>query len=105
MNQRVLVELSPSLDAGEWARLHAAGQVPDRVPYGLHRLEDEGFSVVVRNPPRSRPIVMVSRAAARLTGGARWAESVLGRPLPSVADVRLCWEERRCLESPRYSRS
>jgi hypothetical protein len=52
MTSRVLVEVSPALDAADWARLHATGVVPDRVPYGLHRLADEGFAVQVRTPPR-----------------------------------------------------
>jgi hypothetical protein len=41
MRATVLVELSPTLDADEWARRHAGGEVPDRVPYGL----DERSSV------------------------------------------------------------
>lgn len=94
MRQRVLVELSPTLDAGEWARLHATGQVPDRVPYGLDRLADEGLSVLVRTPPRSQAISQLSRVGAKLTGGARWPESVFGRPYPSADDTIFCWDER-----------
>ena len=94
MSARVLVEMSPSLDTKEWAHKHGMGLVPDRVPYGLHRLADEGFSVLVRTAPRSRAIELASRAGGKLTGGARWPESVLGSPSPSAADVRLCWDER-----------
>lgn len=90
----VLVELSPTLDTDEWARRHARGEVPDRVPYGLDRLAGEGMSVLVREPPRAWPIVQSSRAAAKFTGGARWPESILGRPSPAIADVRLFWDER-----------
>jgi glycosyltransferase involved in cell wall biosynthesis len=94
VTSRVLVEVSPTVDAVRWARLNTAGIVPDRVPYGLHRLADDGFSVLVRTPPRSRAIVLLSRVGAKVTGGARWPESVLGRPRWSDADVRLCWDER-----------
>lgn len=94
MISRVLVEVSPTVDAAQWARLNVAGIVPDRVPYGLHRLADDGLSVFVRTPPRSRAIVLISRIGAKVTGGARWPESVLGRPRSSDADVRLCWDER-----------
>lgn len=94
MTLRVLVELSPSLKADEWARLHTEGVVPDRVPYGLNRLADAGFSIVVREPPRSLTISLLSRVGAKLTGGARWPESVLGTPRASTADFRFFWEER-----------
>jgi glycosyltransferase involved in cell wall biosynthesis len=94
MRATALVELSPTLDADEWARRHAAGEVPDRVPYGLHRLADEGISVVVRRLLRSWPVVQFSRVCAKLAGGVRWTENALGRPSPSVADVRLFWDER-----------
>lgn len=94
MTSRVLVEVCPTLNTAHWARLHASGMVPDRIPYGLHRLATEGLSVLVRTPPRSRPIVLVSRLGAKFTGGARWPETVLGRPRASGADVQLCWDER-----------
>jgi glycosyltransferase involved in cell wall biosynthesis len=91
---RVLVEVSPSLDTREWSRQHARGLVPDRVPYGLHRLADDGFSVLVRTAPRSRAVELASRAGGKITAGARWPETLLGRPSPSTADIRLCWDER-----------
>jgi hypothetical protein len=94
MSPRVLVELSPTLDTDAWARRYAHGEVPDRVPYGLDRLGDEGLSVLVRRPPRSLPVVQLSRVGAKLTGGARWPENVLGRPSPSEAEARLFWDER-----------
>jgi glycosyltransferase involved in cell wall biosynthesis len=106
---KVLVELSPTVDVANWARMHDAGLVPDRVPYGLDRLVDEGLSVLVRQPPRSRAVNLAGRLGARLTAGARWPESVLGRPRPSSADVRLCWDERSGIPASiartrRYSR-
>jgi glycosyltransferase involved in cell wall biosynthesis len=94
MSPTVLVELSPTLDVDKWVERHARGEVPDRVPYGLNRLADEGMSVLVRRPPRSWPVVQFSRIGAKLTGGARWPENALGRPAPSVADARLFFDER-----------
>jgi glycosyltransferase involved in cell wall biosynthesis len=93
MSPKVLVELHPTLDAPGWADRHARGEVPDRLPYGLDRLAGEGMSVLVRRPPRSWPVPQLSRIGAKLTGGTRWPENVLGRPAPSVADVRLFFEE------------
>jgi glycosyltransferase involved in cell wall biosynthesis len=99
MTATALVELSPTLDADEWAMRHAAGEVPDRVPYGLHRLADEGISVLVRRPLRSWPVVQFSRVGAKLSGGVRWPENALGRPSPSIADVRLFWDERSSISA------
>ncbi len=91
---RVLVELSPTMDAEKWSYLHGLGLVPDYVPYGLDRLADDGYTVVVRTAPQSRTINLASRLVGKVSGGARWPESLLGRPFPSAADVRLCWDER-----------
>jgi glycosyltransferase involved in cell wall biosynthesis len=94
MSPTVLVELGPTLDVAAWAGRHARGEVPDRIPYGLHRLADEGMSVLVRRPSRSWPVVQFSRIGAKLTGGVRWPDNALGRPSPSAADARLFWDER-----------
>lgn len=91
---QVLVELSPTLDLEEWARRHACGEVPDRVPYGLHRIGDYGLSVLPRIRPQSGPVVRGFRIGGKLTGGGRWLETMLGQPSPSAADVRLFWDER-----------
>ena len=93
MSPTVLVELRPTLDVDKWAERHARGEVPDRVPYGLNRLADEGMSVLVRRPPKSWPVVQFSRISAKLTGGARWPENAFGRPAPSAADARLFFDE------------
>lgn len=93
MSPTVLVELGPKLNVDEWARRYARGEVPDHVPYGLHRLAGEGMSVLIRRPLMSRPVIQFSRIGAKLTGGLRWPENALGRPTPSVADARLFWDE------------
>jgi glycosyltransferase involved in cell wall biosynthesis len=94
MTSTVLVELSPSLDADEWARRHASGEVPDRAPYGLDRLAEADLAVLFRKLPHARPVVQASRAVGKLTGGARW-ESLLAKP--ASADARFFWEERSAI--------
>ena len=65
----VTVPLAGGLSASDWARRHAAGEVPDRSPYGLHRLTDRGVDVRFASagfgPGRS------GRAAARLARAVR----------------------------------
>jgi len=90
---RVLVELSPAVDVAEWARRHACGEVPDRVPYGLNRMADYGMVVLPRSRPRSGPVVRGFQVSSKLTGGKRWLETMVGVPSPSAADVRLFWDE------------
>ena len=72
----VTVPLAGGLSASDWARRHAAGEVPDRSPYGLHRLTDRGVDVRFASagfgPGRS------GRAAARLKAqGETGARTVL----------------------------
>lgn len=105
MSPRVLVELSPTLDMAEWARRHARGEVPDRVPYGLHRLADYGLAVLPRTRPQSGPAVAGCRIGGKLTGGERWLETMLGKPSPSAADVRLFWDERCAVPALLTSRT
>jgi glycosyltransferase involved in cell wall biosynthesis len=93
MSPTVLVELGSRVDVDEWTRRHARGEVADRVPYGLHRLVDNGMSVLFRRPLQSWPVLQLSRIGAKLIDGARWPENALGRPSPSVADARLFWDE------------
>ena len=88
---RAWVALAASLDVDAWARRHAAGEVPDRWPYGLDRLADHGFALAPR-PPLRGVGRQVARAGRRL-GGYQWWEAVSRRP-PASADVVVCWEER-----------
>lgn len=88
---RAWVELGPSLDADEWGRRHAAGEVPDVVPYGLDRLVRYGVM------PRVRPVVrgQVSRLAAKAlrgVSGYQWLEA--SRAVPPTTDVVVAWDER-----------
>jgi glycosyltransferase involved in cell wall biosynthesis len=88
---RAWVALAASLDVDTWARRHAAGEVPDRWPYGLDRLAAHGFALAPRQPLQG--IGRQAARAGRQLGGYQWWEGVSRRP-PSSADVALCWDER-----------
>src|SRR5437870_13741058 len=66
---RLHIEFAHTVDPAQWQRLHSAGLIPDRLPYGLDRLSDHGFEVVVRPVSHSLPIRLFAGAARRATGG------------------------------------
>jgi glycosyltransferase involved in cell wall biosynthesis len=92
---RVWVRLVHFLDVDQWRRDHAAGLVPDRVPFGLDWLGEHELSVRYEAPMaghlrqalaarvsgRSERVEWVEAIAAWANGGAR------------TADVILCWDE------------
>ncbi len=86
---RVDVRFGGRLDVTGWARRHAAGEVPDRWPYGLDRLAEHGFALVER--PGSLAAGRVARAL-RAFGGYEWWETRQYDGTP--ADLVVCWDER-----------
>jgi glycosyltransferase involved in cell wall biosynthesis len=79
---------SSRLSAADWSRRHAAGTVPDVMPYGLNRMEDYG--VRVRSfEPYTGASSLVAGGLRRYLGGYDW----LARPLPDE-EIALCWDER-----------
>lgn len=81
------------LDTEHWRRRHAAGEVPDALPYGLDRLQGHGWT------PRtdaggwaaSRPGRVVRGTVRKAGGGYDWALAATARPR---ADVVVSWDER-----------
>jgi glycosyltransferase involved in cell wall biosynthesis len=94
--RRLLLEISPAVDVPAWQRRHARGEVPDRLPYGLHLLADHGYRPTCRSWPgwRDGPAARVLTRRLSRVGGMPWLESALGAPSPSWADARLVWDER-----------
>lgn len=91
----VYVELGHHLDASAWTLAHAAGEVPNRLPFGLEVLEEEGLRLRFR--PQwggHRP----ERWAGRLNrtmAGLEWVETALlsQRAARRASDVVLGWDE------------
>lgn len=83
------VRFGGRLDTAGWARRHAAGEVPDRWPYGLDRLAKQGFTLV------ERPAAVAPGRLARglrAAGGYEWWEARQYDRTPS--DLVACWDER-----------
>lgn len=90
---RVVVPLAGGLSPADWAGRHRAGEVPDRSPYGLHRLADHGLDV--RFAPseledRSRLVQRVARSVRHRTDG----YELIGAPSLADADAVLAYDER-----------
>jgi glycosyltransferase involved in cell wall biosynthesis len=82
----------PHLDVREWERQHAAGEVPDRWPYGLDRLAEHGIAPAARFPLHG-PDHQIARVVRKLGGGYDWWSAVR-EPAPAGADVAIAYDER-----------
>lgn len=91
---RVHVEYDNLHDAESWQRMHAAGRVPNVLPYGFHHLADMGFELVIRSPSRSW---FVNRALGglgrRVSGGFELVDAARD-PARRSCDVAVAWSER-----------
>ena len=85
----VTVALTHDIEAGEWARRHAVGEVPDRAPYGMDRLCRHGVIPRFRAPMRSPA---ARWAAARVRNRALGLE--LGAAGRYAGNAVLCMDER-----------
>lgn len=88
---RIWVEFGGTLDAGDWARRHARGEVPDEMPYGLHQLTGHGHNVRARPAPHRW--ARLAGRPLRAATGVQWLEAVATRPPPGT-DLCLSWDER-----------
>lgn len=93
---KVLVEFAGDLDVGQWAERHGRGEVPDRTPFGLHKMADATTGVAFRVPTRNQPL----RTLARKVQGRCDGWDVVGQGMRRIspsrlhADVVLCMDER-----------
>lgn len=90
---RVAPVFGGDLDVDAWTARHAAGQVPDAVPYGLDRMAAHGIRLVVPPRPSSGVVARRLRGVVRRSGGGfEWTSALAP---PPAADVVLSWDERR----------
>jgi glycosyltransferase involved in cell wall biosynthesis len=90
---RLHIEYAHTLDPHDWQRRHAHGLVPDRLPYGLDRLADHGFELVVRPAAHRRLARGLDRLARRISGGFQFADALRDKKRRGC-DAVLCWDER-----------
>jgi glycosyltransferase involved in cell wall biosynthesis len=92
---RVWVELSRHLDAHSWPALHAAGEVPNRTPFGVGDLTRHGFDVSFRPILKGRVARRIARIAYNRFENLEWPDSLAALRTPEYrnADVILCWTE------------
>lgn len=90
MTMRALLEVYLSAHTDRWSDRHAAGDVPDKLPYGLDRLA--AFDIEPVWPSRLKGVVgggarlVAKMSGVRMVEG--WVADVRG------IDARLCWDER-----------
>jgi glycosyltransferase involved in cell wall biosynthesis len=83
----VRIRYAGALSATDWAARHAAGDVPDALPYGLDRLGEHGFRPEALEPPGREGVL--ARAARRVLGEYDWS-----RGKAASGEIALCWDER-----------
>lgn len=82
---QVRLHYSARLDASEWEERYDAGEVPDRWPYGLHRLATPTGAALA---PVPRRLDHARRVGRRLAGGYDWDRFTVR------GDAAVCWDER-----------
>jgi len=90
---RLHLEFAHTFEPRAWEERHAEGLVPDRLPYGLDRLADLGFDLVVRPSAASQSVDRVDAVARRATGGLELVHALRDRERRSC-DLAVCWDER-----------
>lgn len=88
------LRFSGKLDALDWARMHAAGEVADRFPYGLDRMANYGYGVTAAAPYPGGAVRSHAARAARALGRYEWLETLHKAKLQRSADMCVCWDER-----------
>lgn len=88
------IRLGGHLDAESWARRHAAGQVPDRWPYGLDRLAGHGFALSAADPYQGGTVGRQAARVARGLGHYEWLETARMESQAAGAELCVCWDER-----------
>lgn len=91
---RVFVEFTADLDAERWRERHAAGEVPDAAPYGLHRLADQHIRPTFRQPLTVAPARWVARKVRDRLGGLELVTAAVAAARPHRYDAVLCMDER-----------
>ena len=91
---RLHVEFAHTIDPQAWQRRHAAGLVPNQLPYGLHWLRDHGFELeLLSGAESSPPLRALGGVGRRASGGFEVVGSLRDRRRRRC-DVALCWDER-----------
>ena len=94
---RVRVELPEELDVDAHARANTADEIPDRAPYGLHHLADDGdVDVCFRRPLRDPRLALLARTVRNRLGAHEVVAGALGAYAVDRrrADVVFCMDER-----------
>lgn len=91
---RIRVEYSGHLNVNEWDKRHAAGEVPDRWPYGFDRLAVFGHELSAATNMTAGPLARVASSLNHRLGGVDWVQA-LRRSWPREhVDVLLCSDEQ-----------
>lgn len=91
---RAYVALSHSVSASQWEVRNRADEVPDRTPYGLHRLSHYGITPTFSEFSLRRPLGRIAGHIRYRTGDLEILEAVVDRAARRASDIVFCYDER-----------
>lgn len=91
---RAYVALPHGVSASQWKARHSADQVPDRAPYGLHRLSNYGVAPTFGEFSFGRRMERIAGQIRYRTGDLEILETVADRTARRTSDVVFCYDER-----------
>ncbi|GAC69193.1 glycosyltransferase family 4 protein [Gordonia soli] len=94
---RAYVALTQGLRVSDWSRRHAADEVPDTTPYGLHHLNDHGIDVQFSTPAERSPLrTRVAGSIYHRTDGLEFVHvgEHRSRLRPDATDAVFSYDER-----------
>ncbi|MUM16687.1 glycosyltransferase family 4 protein [Mycobacterium sp. CBMA271] len=91
---RAYVAFPQGLSTSQWEARNLADEVPDRVPYGLHRLPRYGVTPTFSEVSFGRRLEYVASRVRYRTGDLEFLETVADRVARRSSDLVFCYDER-----------
>ncbi len=101
---RLHIEYAHTLDADDWERRHAAGLVPNRLPYGLHWLRSHGVELDILPAANSWVVSKLAGGIGRRASGGFDLVDAISDRRRRRCDLALCWDERTGVPAALRSR-
>lgn len=91
---RAYVALSHGVSASQWEARNVADEVPDRMPYGLHRLSNYGVTPTFSEFSMAPRFERIAGHIRYRSGNLEILETVADRSARRESDIVFCYDER-----------
>jgi len=103
-NLRAYVALSQSVSASQWEARNRVDEVPDRTPYGLHRLANYGVTPTFSDFAVAPRLARIAGQIRYRSGDLEILETVADRNARRHSDIVFCYDERTGVPAAAASR-